>query len=240
MASALCLQDIGDSFRNVNVEADLTLATAPRKILIVAGDPLLAALLGGLVELAQFEAAFSQPDERAHDALARVKPLAAILVEASDDFVESDLFLARARRGNVEILLFGSAGLIRARREWATAQRIKTFQLPEDVARLQASLDHLRNGAEKSPGGRVVRGSSRRSAHTERDQEGTLIFDDGKGTRWSIYDRRGNERRRSAVDRQFVSSTGEVRHCEMSEEEAASLTVASLAEQLARAEPLVQ
>lgn len=232
------MQDIGDSLPTVNVEADLTPANATRKILIVAGDPLLAALLGGLVELARFEAAFSRPQERAHDALARVKPLAAILVEANDDFVESDLFLARARRGNVEVLLFGSAALIRARREWATAQQVKTFQLPDDVERLQASLDHLRNGANADARGHVVRGGSRRAAHTERDQEGTLIFDDGKGTRWSVYDRRGNDRRQSAVDRQFVSSTGEVWHCAMSEEEAASTTVASLTEQLARAEPL--
>ena len=237
-ASALCLQDIGDSCRPVNVEADLTSSRSGHKVLVLANEPLLAALLGGLVELARFEVAFAKPGELAQDALSRVKPLAAILVEAVNDVAENDLFLALARKKNVEVVLFGSAAALAERSAWAREHGVQAFQLPEDVDKLQASLEKLRNGSQPAGGERTPRLASRR-AHTMRDQEGTLIFDDGKGTRWSVYDRRAGDRRVATLDRRFVSSeSGVVLHCKLTEEEAAATSVAALSEQLARAEPL--
>ena len=43
---------------------------------------------------------------------------------------------------------------------------------------------------------------------------GNGTFDDGAGTRWSVYDRRASDERRRVIDRDFVSSNGEVRRCE--------------------------
>lgn len=194
---------------------------------------MLAALLGGLVELARLQAAFAKPGERPEDALGRVKPLVAILADATHNEAASDLFLARARRRNVDVLMFGSPAAISQRREWAEQQGVPVFELPGQLSELQSALERL-GAPERKP--RVV---SRR-ARADRGQDGTLIFDDGKGTRWSVYDRRAGDRRRAEVDRRFVSESGEVLHCGVSEEEAAATSVAALAEQLARATPLAQ
>src|SRR5688500_11579493 len=201
---------------------------AGNKVLILASDPLLAALLGGLVELARLEAAFARDGELPADALARVRPLAAILIEAVLEDAESDLFLTRARKRGVEVLVFGSAVAIDRIASWARMQNVPTFVLPADVTQLQGALDRLRNPAPEAP-----RKGGRRAPELQRGADGSLVFEDAKGTRWSVYDRRTDGDRRG-VDRQFVSEKGEVRHCGVTLKEAESLSVASLSEQLAR------
>jgi hypothetical protein len=201
---------------------------ADHKVLIIASDPLLAALVGGLVELTRLRAAFLENDERPEEALARVKPLAAILVDAYTDEAVSDLFLARARRRRIRVLMFGSREAVGRREEWASRSGIPAFKLPDGVAALQTALEELLQ--EK---GLYRRGERRASA--ERDPDGVVILDDGKGTRWTVYDRRSADRRRNLIDRSFVSDRGEVRHCDVALEDADTLSVATLAEQLARA-----
>ena len=70
---------------------------------------------------------------------------------------------------------------------------------------------------------------------------GELVFHDATGRRWSVYDRRGEDRRRLVVDdlveRVFVSETGEVRTSALAESEAAARSAADLSAQLARAVP---
>jgi hypothetical protein len=203
-------------------------------VLVLANDPMLAALIGGLVELAHLKAAFAQPGETPEDALARVKPVAAILVDGDHADAEDDLIVARARKRGIAFLMFGTAAIARKRRAWAERQDVPVFELPAQVSVLHDELLRLREPEQKQ------RTSTRRAPpHTERDQDGTLIFDDGKGTRWSVYDRRSEDRRsKNSVDRRFVNENGAVLHCDVSEDEAASVSVADLARQLARATPL--
>lgn len=196
------------------------------KVLIVAPDPVLAALVGSVVELSRMRAAFPRYNERPDEALARVKPLVAILVDAVADEAESDIFLARARRKGVHLLLFGSAASADARRPWAEARQVRVYALPDDVAALTEMLARIAAGAGKSTRSFERRGRPQIS--------GPLVFDDKSGKRWSVYDRRSADRRQHQVDREFVSESGEVRHCHINEDEAAKTSPEALILQLER------
>lgn len=183
-----------------------------------------------LVELARLEAAFAREGERPSDALARVRPLATILMDGVLEDAQSDLFLTRARKRGVDVLIFGSAVAISRLDAWARLQNVPTFVLPAGVGDLQTALDRLRN-----PAGSSSRKAARRSADALREKDGTLVFEDAMGTRWSVYDRRGADRRGAEVDRRFVSDKGEVRRCGVTLRESESILVAELSQQLARA-----
>jgi hypothetical protein len=233
-ASALFVQDIQVRPAIVNRRPVPLSSRIGHNILVLANDPLLAALVGGLAELAHFHAAFARPGETPEDALMRVRPAAAILVDGQARDAD-DLLVARARKRGIAVLMFGPASVVDARRKWGDEQGVGVFALPEEIPALINELERLREPEPKPAKPRVA---SRR-AHTERNQEGTLIFDDGN-TRWSVYDRRTHDDRRSnnKVDRQFVDEHGAVLHCDVSEDEAASISVAVLSRQLARAVPI--
>ncbi len=201
--------------------------SSDHKVLIVAPDPVLAALVGSVVELNRLRAAFPRSNERPEDALARIKPLIAILIEAMADEAESDIFLARARKKGVHLLLFGGAAATAARRPWAEARSIPVYTLPDEVPALEEAIRAIAAGA-----GKTMRSFERRG----RSQiSGPLVVRDRSGTKWSVYDRRSADRRQHVIDREFVSETGEVRHCHIDEKEAERTTPEALMDQLERA-----
>ena len=195
------------------------------KVLIVAPDPVLAALVGSVVELSRLRAAFPRADERPEDALTRVKPLIAILIDALADEAESDIFLARARKKGVHLLLFGGAPAAKARRPWAEARGIPVYTLPDEVQALEESIRRIAADA-----GKTARTFERRDKAAS-----PLVMQDRSGKRWSVYDRRSKDRRKDVIDREFISETGEVRHCHIDAREAASTSPQTLMEQLERA-----
>ena len=201
--------------------------SSDHKVLIVAPDPVLAALVGSVVELSRLRAAFPRADERPEDALARVKPLIAILIDALADEAESDIFLARARKKGVHLLLFGGAAAAKARRPWAEARGITVYALPDEINALEEAIRAIAAGAGKSTRSFERRGRSQIS--------GPLEVRDRSGTKWSVYDRRSADRRQHVIDREFVSETGEVRHCHIDETEAERTSPEALMDQLERA-----
>ena len=197
------------------------------RILIVAADPILAALVGTMVEFARYTAAFPGPDELPAQALERVKPLAAVVLDISEDAGASDLFVSRADRLSVPVLLFGRPEVLEQRRQWLAHRQLTAFALPDEIAQLESAIeglmpDDLRPRSVQDRRGRALRNSS-----------GVVDFVDAGGMHWTVYDRRGPERR-NRVDRRFVSDSGEVRHCEITEQEARLVSLATLAEQLGR------
>jgi hypothetical protein len=90
-------------------------------------------------------------------------------------------------------------------------------------------------------GDRRAPGRDRRSSHTYIDADGTLVFGDGYGETWRVYDRRSGERRAglgrgdSGYYRAFVNSAGEEWRCLLSENEIIDETTFALEGQLARA-----
>ena len=80
-----------------------------------------------------------------------MKPLLAILIEAIAGEAESDIFLARARKRGVEVLLFGGSSSLATRRHWAEAHGVPMYALPDQVSDLEKALQRLANGAGKNP-----------------------------------------------------------------------------------------
>lgn len=191
------------------------------KVLVVAPDILLAALVGALVEASNFRAAFPNPGERVEDALVRVKPIALVLLDVAANEV-SDIFVAQARRRDLPVFIFGSSTAVEQSRAWAAERGIPLFVLPRDAERLVAAIERVS----------IDRRAGDRRAAQESPVEHS--FEDDTGTHWSVYDRRTGDRRRP-VERCFVRADGTVFTCSIDENDARSTTRAALASQLARA-----
>lgn len=203
----------------------MTESRADARVLIVAPEPLLAALLGMLVDSIRMQAVFPKPNESALDAVARVRPAAAVLIDAAFPDAGSDLLLARVRASGTILLLFGQRDALRGRMGWAREQSVPAFVVPDQVDDLALALGSIQRGRRRSADRREPSG---------RTADGTLYLDDGRCC-WYVYDRRASDRRGGEVDRRFVSDRGEVRHCFLTEDEAAHTGAADLETQLAAA-----
>lgn len=121
--------------------------TRDQKVLVIAPDPLLGALIGVVVENARMRPVFPQHGEAPDAALSREKPLAAIVVEATSDAARSELFIVRARKRNIPVLLFGSTAVIAPRRAAGAASAAGFFGFPDDFARFETALRTLATSA---------------------------------------------------------------------------------------------
>jgi hypothetical protein len=201
-----------------------------------------AALLGMLLELEGYQPAFAREGENAEAALARVRPLLVVLVDHALDVATSDLFLARAARRQVGVVLFGTHGRGDGPPAWAQSRRVAWFPMPVDGA-------ELRRAIEASVWSfRLWRtDTDRRRPRTETGADGTLLYHDRRGRRWRIYDRRGIDRRQTnsvtpdtpddggGGHRAFVNDAGEEWHVELTAAEFRDESPAALERQLARA-----
>ncbi|HEX6536835.1 MAG TPA: hypothetical protein VF041_19770 [Gemmatimonadaceae bacterium] len=216
-------------------------------VLICAGEPLIAALLGMLAEMAQYDPIFPEPNERPEDALLRVRPPLVVLLEGTLEATRSDLFFAQAAKRRVGIALFGGRGSASVLAPIAVPHGIPWVELPTDPAEFRRVLDAAaesswwRRGAERR---RATR--ERRATQGEvRPPDGTPVYLDRDGARWFVYDRRSGERRRrerrggpvapEPAVRYFVREDGETRSCTVEDGELTDFTQAGLARQFARA-----
>jgi len=154
-----------------------------QKVLILADEPMAAALIATLVERARLQPAFADTGESADEALARTKPMLGILIDALTNTSQSDLFLARARSRNVSVALFCEVSQKARQLEWASAHRIPVFGLPTDTDALHAwrGRRHDRFARRKRREVVGVRSTFRRPA--ERHDRASLRQRCRKGTR---------------------------------------------------------
>ena len=207
-------------------------------VLVLSPDPVAAALLGMFVELASYLPAFAQADERPEEAVARVRPLAVVLLDGSLEEARSDLFFAVAARARVGVAIFGAQRAPREISPHASARGVPAFAFPTSVADLERMLRQAR--ATRWWARAAERRRARPMPFVELGAEGELLYHDHDGRRWNVYDRRGGDRRRAEpapVERVFVSETGEIRTCQLAVGEAAARDPDQLAAQLARAVP---
>jgi hypothetical protein len=189
-----------------------------------------AALVGWYVELSKLEPAFAAPGEHPSDALARVRPLLVVLVDAASEDAISDLFVARASKREIGVAVFSGSPEDETGRDWARRHDLPFFKLPVDLEAFGRVLDQA---------GRLLvdrrRGGDRREhPAVDRAVDGTLYFTDESGRAWYVYDRRAGERR--AGYRAFVAADGRELRTSLSDAEFAERDVAELTAQLARAE----
>ena len=102
------------------------------------------ALVGLLVELAGFKPAFAGADERPVDAIVRLRPLAAVLMDDLLDLVHSDVFLAWAAQQRVPLAAFTGKGARRGDTSRLRARGIDVVEQPLDAA---AIADAIRSAA---------------------------------------------------------------------------------------------
>jgi hypothetical protein len=203
------------------------------KVLILSPHVMTAALVGWYVELAKLEPAFATPGERPEDAMARVKPVLVVLIDAEFEEAVSDLFAVRAAKRGIGLALFSGSTADDTARIWSERHAMPFFRLPVDLEAFGRVLDVA---ARKAMDDR--RQSERRTTpSTDRAVDGTLRLMDESGKAWYVYDRRAGDRRvgSSAPYRAFVSADGVELRAELSEVEFAAREPEALAAQLARA-----
>jgi hypothetical protein len=208
-----------------------TIPTTISKVLVLARDPLVAALVGMLLELDKYEPAFALPEESPEDAVRRVRPFLVLLLDGSFEEASSDVFHARLK--GTPVVLFATPNSEGAVRAVANQRRLPWFTMPVNRETL------VRVIREASVAATTRSGRDRRHPTAHRAPDGTLIFRDREGGEWQVYDRRAGERRaRSAGDngyRAFVNHAGEEWWYELAPNEAAENSVAALERQLAAA-----
>lgn len=178
-------------------------------ILVLSEQPMIAALVGGLLELEGCKPVFAGRQEGPAAALQRLRPLGAVLVDCEISAAESDLFFAVANRHGIRVVVFGSSHEAHRIGRIASARGISWFTLPPEPERLRAALGTRRKEEPR-----------RRNPEMIRASDGTRILLDRAGRHWMVYDRRVGDRRSfdsRSVDRAFVAEDGEIRHCEVAD-----------------------
>lgn len=111
------------------------------RVLIIARDSVIAALLGMLLELDGYEPVFPAPAETADHALARLRAPIVICADCDLPDLQSDLFFARVSKSNARIVLFGSPGSETRLKAMAAERSVRYFLLPTDRATLAHTLE---------------------------------------------------------------------------------------------------
>lgn len=212
----------------------MELRGARGKVLILTPQAMTGALLGMLVDLAQLEPVFANPDERPEDALTRLLPILVVIADGEVDAFRSDLFLARAQHRGIGVVVFGRSNHSEVR-GWAVERGLPYLVLPTDAEAFGRLLDQATRQERRA---RLA--GDRRAASTERGVDGTLILQTESGERWYVYDRRSGERRRtdqsgSESYRAFVNEDGVERRVPLAPHEFRDRTPQTLERQLARA-----
>jgi hypothetical protein len=202
------------------------------KVLILSPHVMTAALVGWYVELARLEPAFADPGEHPDQAVDRVRPILVLLIDSELEAGLTDLLAARAARRGAGVAVFGAANGSETGRAWAARHDIRYFELPVDLESFGRVLDLAAGDVELER----RQANRRNTPGVERAIDGTLVFIDGAGGRWYVYDRRGTDRRAMQHPyRAFVSEDGIERRCELTEKEFASREPSALRAQLAQA-----
>lgn len=113
---------------------------ARQQVLILARESVIAALIGLLLELEQYEPVFAEPEERYDDAIRRVRAPLVVILDGESDEARSDIFHARAAQSGARVVLFSEPVAADAVREAARERRLPFFAMPVDRATLGTIL----------------------------------------------------------------------------------------------------
>lgn len=113
---------------------------AKTRVLILARESVIAALIGMLLELEAYEPVFAEPDERYDDAIRRVRAPLVVVLDGESEEARSDLFYARAAQGGARVVLFSEPVAAEAVQAVARARRLPFFAMPVDRETLGAVL----------------------------------------------------------------------------------------------------
>lgn len=112
-------------------------------VLVLSNDPLIAALLGALLEIHGFKPCFPEADEHPRDALRRCRP-GALLIDCDNDVACSDAVLGPARMMSARLILFSHHCTRDDAQEMIDRYDAEFFQLPGELS----DFGRLLRGAE--------------------------------------------------------------------------------------------
>jgi DNA-binding NtrC family response regulator len=121
------------------------------RVLILARDTVIAALIGMLLEMDGFDPVYPAPDETAEQALARLRAPLVVCADCEIPEVESDLFFARIHRSSARLVLFGAPGSEDKLRAMAELRAVQYFTLPTDRVTLARVLNDAFESRSTSP-----------------------------------------------------------------------------------------
>ena len=116
------------------------------RVLILARESVIAALIGMLLELEEFEPVYPEPDERPDDAVRRVRPPLVVVLDGGADVARSDLFYARAAQHGACVVLFSEPVAAEEVRAVARARALPFFSMPVDRSTLGEVLHRAVGG----------------------------------------------------------------------------------------------
>lgn len=110
-------------------------------VLVLAREPVIAALLGMLIELEGYQPHFPGKGESIDDALLRLRPPIILCADCELADVPTDLFFARVARARARVVLFGSPAAAATVRALAAERGLPFFLLPTELDALARALD---------------------------------------------------------------------------------------------------
>ena len=110
------------------------------RVLVLAREAVIAALVGMLLELEDYEPVFAAPDERPEDAIRRLRPPLIVVLDGQLPEAGSDLFYMRCAQGGARVCLFGEPLVVDAVRAAARARGLAFFAMPVDRRELATAL----------------------------------------------------------------------------------------------------
>jgi DNA-binding response OmpR family regulator len=147
------LQRVAEIARDLREPFDAMLVQKPKaRVLILARDPVIAALIGMLLEMDGYDPVFPAPGEAAEKALGRLRAPLIICADCELPEVQSDLFFARVSKSNARLVLFGAPGSEENLKLLAARRSLPYFVLPTDRATLARVLDDALNDPEPRRG----------------------------------------------------------------------------------------
>lgn len=108
-------------------------------VLILSGDAVAGALVGGLIETLGYEVRFHRPPEDPTEALRRERPEVA-LIDGTDHLMISDAVLGHAAMRAIEVVIFGPREAIEGIRDLARRHRIHTLIAPPSPEQTKETL----------------------------------------------------------------------------------------------------
>lgn len=120
------------------------------RALILSPDPLVAALLGAMVELAGLEPVFPSGSETPRDTL-RATRTALLLIDCRDPAAQDDTLLGNAMMIGARTFLVGTERSIGALVEIAKRYELRTLVLPRDAERLPGLFFTEGTGSNRRP-----------------------------------------------------------------------------------------
>ena len=110
------------------------------RVLVLARDAVIAALVGMLLELENYEPVFAAPDERPEDAIRRLRPPLIVVLDGQMPEASSDLFHARCTQSGARVCLFSEPLAVDVVRAAARARGVGFFAMPVDRRELASAL----------------------------------------------------------------------------------------------------